>query len=116
MVTFTWEINPNSLFVENKNGNPDTVVLVIFTIKASDGIYNAEHSDMVRFEYDPSAPFIPFASLTKDQVIEWVKNSLPKDKIQAYESMLTERIDSLANPPARPVVKVAPWTACSSAK
>jgi len=111
MITFTWSVLPNGLRVENKDGNTDTLVSVAFKVEATDGTHIVEMTDVARLKHDPATPFIPFADLTESQVLEWVAATLPSGTTARLESMLTKRIELLVNPPARPVVKAAPWAA-----
>jgi hypothetical protein len=112
-VVFTWSILPNGLRVKEKNGNPDTVVSVLFQITAADGNYTADIKRAASFQSVDGAPFTPFSQLSEQQVIEWVKASIPANIIAQIEKMLIKSIEQKKNPPVRPAVKPAPWSTCS---
>jgi hypothetical protein len=70
------------------------VVTVHYTVNAVDGDYTASTYGTVGYTQEDKS-YTPFASLTKEQVIGWVKDSLGKDKVEAS---LTEMIELLKNP------------------
>lgn len=112
-VTFTWSVQPNGLRVKEVNGNPDTVINVDFKITATDGTHTVDMSNTVGLKPVAGAPFIPFAQLTEQQVIDWVKAAMPADRVVHFERMLNQRLAVKANPPVMPVAKPAPWNTCS---
>ena len=68
--TFTWNIA--QLERETSDGY---VFTVHYTIDANDGTYNAGAYGSIGLER-PETDLIPFADLTKDLVINWVKEKL----------------------------------------
>jgi hypothetical protein len=68
--TFTWNIA--QLERETSDGY---VFTVHYTIDANDGTYNAGGYGSIGLER-PETDLIPFADLTKDLVINWVKEKL----------------------------------------
>ena len=112
-VTFTWSILPNGLRVKEVNGNPDTVLNVEFKITATDGTHTVEMLNSVELDPVAGAPFIPFAQLTEQKVIEWVKAAMPAERITRFEQMLSQRLALKANPPVMAIPKPAPWNTCS---
>ena len=69
------------------------VVTVHYTVNAVDGDFTASTYGTVGFE--TGTPTTPYASLTKAQVIEWVKDKLGE---QATEASLAEQIAAQKNP------------------
>lgn len=80
------------------------VVTVHYTVNAVDGDYTASTYGTVGYTQEDKA-YIPFADLTKEQVIGWVKESLGKDTV---EEALAAQIESLKNPV---VESGLPWAA-----
>jgi hypothetical protein len=70
------------------------VVTVHYTVNAVDGEYNASTYGTVGYTQEDKS-YTPFASLTKEQVIGWVKDSLGQDTV---EESLAAQIDAQKNP------------------
>jgi len=70
------------------------VINVHYTVNAVDGDYTASTYGTVGYT-ETNKSYIPYASLTKEEVIGWVQESLGKDTIEAS---LTAQIEALKNP------------------
>jgi hypothetical protein len=70
------------------------VVTVHYTVNAVDGEYNASAYGTVGYTQEDKT-YIPFANLTKEQVIGWVKDSLGQETV---ETALAAQIDAQKNP------------------
>ena len=70
------------------------VVTVHYTVNAVDGDYTASTSGTVGYTQEDKS-YTPFASLTKEQVIGWVQDSLGKDTV---EEGLAAQIEAQKNP------------------
>ena len=53
----------------------DIVISASFSITASDGVDNFTHNYYTAFRNNPVTP-VPFASLTQDKVIGWIKTNV----------------------------------------
>ncbi len=87
----------------------------------SDGIVYTVHYTVTRFEdgeqvgaygslgLEPPAEgtAIPYANLTKETVIQWVKNKFGEEKVQEIESALSSQIQEKLNPTKS---SGTPWT------
>jgi hypothetical protein len=71
------------------------VVTVHYTVNAVDGDYTAYTYGTVGYTEQPDGQYIPYAELTKDEVIGWVKNSLGEETV---EEALTAQIEAQKNP------------------
>jgi hypothetical protein len=58
------------------------VVTVHYTVSAVDGDYNSSIYGTVGYTEQPGEQYIPYAELTKDEVVGWVQDSLGKDKVE----------------------------------
>jgi len=91
--TFTWEIS--NLDRETVDGY---VYTAHYRLNASDGTYTSGLYGTVGFDR-PEGDLIPYADLTSDQVILWVKSALGGDeKVTELESLLQSNIDEQRAP------------------
>ena len=70
------------------------VVTVHYTVNAVDGDFTASAYGTVGYTQEDKS-YTPFASLTKEQVIGWVKDSLGQE---AVETALATQIEAQKNP------------------
>jgi hypothetical protein len=70
------------------------VVTVHYTVNAVDGDYIASIYGTVGYTQEDKS-YTPFASLTKEQVIGWVKDSLGQETV---ETALAAQIEAQKNP------------------
>jgi hypothetical protein len=70
------------------------VVTVHYTVNAVDGDYTASTYGTVGYTQEDKS-YTPFADLTKEQVIGWVKNSLGQATV---EEALAAQIEAQKNP------------------
>ena len=77
----------------DRNTSDDFVTTVHYNVTKVDGEFSASTYGTVSFEV--GTPAIPYASLTKAQVIEWVKDKLGEEVIEAS---LAAQIAAKKNP------------------
>ena len=70
------------------------VVTVHYTVTAVDGEFTASTYGTVGYTQE-EGNFTPYESLTKEQVVGWVQNSLGKDTVEAS---LADQINAQKNP------------------
>jgi hypothetical protein len=70
------------------------VVTVHYTVNAVDGDYTASAYGTVGYTQEDKS-YIPFANLTKETVIGWVKDSLGQETV---ETALAAQIEAQKNP------------------
>ena len=104
--TYTWTIAQLDCYPEHE-GKTDVVFTVHWRLDGTDGEYTAGVYGSVGLTLDPEAPFTPYAELTKDQVIGWVKDALGADQVADYEASVAGQIDAQINPPV--VTPPLPW-------
>jgi uncharacterized GH25 family protein len=71
------------------------VVTVHYTVIAIDGEYNASTYGTVGYTEQSGKQYIPYAQLTKSEVVGWVQESLGKDTVEAG---LDAQIEAQKNP------------------
>ena len=91
--TFTWGIN--TLERETDDG---FVFTAHYTIDAlsNDGVYRSGAYGSIGFERPDN--LIPYADLTEEIVIGWVKEGLGDEKVAEVEAALQAQIDEQRNP------------------
>jgi hypothetical protein len=67
-----------------------------YTVNAKDDTYSAGAYGSIGFERPEN--LIPFADLTEEQVVSWVKEALGADKVTEVEAALQNQIDEQAAP------------------
>ena len=92
VTTFTWAIA--NLERETEDG---FVFTAHYTVSAADGTYSAGAYGSIGFERPEN--LVPFADLTEEQVIGWVKEALGGDeKVAEIEAALQSQIDEQRAP------------------
>ena len=107
MIAYDWLPERLDAYPE-KDGFADVVFVVFWRVNATDGEHEATISGAQMVELDADGDFTPYAQLTKDQVLAWVKASMGQGKIAEIESYLAQQIQNQINPPvASPAL---PWS------
>ena len=89
--TFTYKIA--NLDRETQDGYVNTAH---YTINAEDGTYNAGAYGSLGLERPDT--LVPFADLTEDTVVGWVKDKLGADKVTEIETALQAQLDEQTAP------------------
>jgi hypothetical protein len=67
-----------------------------YTVTAEDGTYNSGAYGSLGFERPDT--LIPFADLTEDTVIGWVKDAFGAEKVAEIEAALQSQLDEQRHP------------------
>jgi len=67
-----------------------------YTVNAKDDTYSAGAYGSLGFERPDN--LIPFADLTEDEVVSWVKEALGADKVTEVEAALQNQLNQQRNP------------------
>ena len=110
-VTYNWVIEQMDAYPE-KEGRSDVVFNVHWRVNANDGNYNATGYGTVGVQLDPASEFIPYANLTQDEVVGWVKEALGVEQVTQIETGLSGQIANLQNPPV--VTNPLPWSSTTA--
>ena len=86
MTTFSWNIA--NLERETHDG---FVFTAHYTVNAEDGTYTAGAYGSIGLERPEE--LIPFAQLTEEIVVGWVKDKLTEEKVDSIEAALQEQLD-----------------------
>ena len=90
--TYTWKIA--QLERETTDGY---VFTAHYTIDAEDGTYRAGAYGSIGLER-PEGDLIPFADLTEETVVGWVKEKFTAEKVAEVEAALQNQLDEQAAP------------------
>ena len=106
--TFTWSVVQLDCYPE-ANGNQEVVFNVHWTLTGEEAGFTASAYGSQGLTLNPAHPFTPFADLTHDQVVGWVKGSLGGDAVAAIEDRVSQQINEQVAPSV--VHPPLPWAA-----
>jgi hypothetical protein len=107
MTTFTWKVT--NLYTQTIGGEDDYVVSANYETTGVDGNYSSSLQNIAQFSTENVGVFIPYADLTEEIVIGWIKETLGENGIISIEACIDGQIGSQKNPPAYPVITELPW-------
>ena len=107
-ITNTWSVMQMDCYPE-VDGETDVVFTVHWTLTGSDGTYTGYVYGSQAVSVDPESPFTPYADLTQEQVISWVKNAMGEEQVTVYEQNVAAQISDQIAPPV--VTPSLPWSA-----
>jgi len=85
--TFTWAV------AQLERHTADGIVFTVhYTVAANDGTYSSSAYGSLGLEA-PEGDAIPFASLTPEIVIDWVKDKFGAEKVAEIEAALQAQLD-----------------------
>lgn len=106
MNNMNWKIK--NMMAKPHEGLENVVTSVLFEVSKTSGEFTVDYSSSCILTLGDS--FTPFADLTEDQVISWVKADLGEDMIKSIENSLDGQLESLTNPPVSPEIVELPWS------
>ena len=104
-VSYTWTITQMDCY-PNAEGQTDVVFIAHWTLTGTDGTYIGSVYGSVGVPA-PTGTFTPYADLTQDQVVGWVKTALGEEQVATYEANIATQIANQINPPV--VAPPLPW-------
>lgn len=86
------------------NETQNVVITVHWNLTAVDGEFTGYIYGATSLTIEPDANFTPYADLTEDQVISWVKAALSDERVKEYEAAVSAQIadqksPKITNPP-----------------
>jgi hypothetical protein len=90
---FDWRIA--NLERETENG---LVITAHYTISAQDGVYSSSAYGSLGLERPDAEEMIPFAQLTEEICVGWVKEKLTEEKVAEIEAALQAQLDEQRAP------------------
>ena len=111
MKNYTWKIK--SLQTVDEVNETDFVTTILYRVNCTEEVDGKEHKastlGSVIIVPKEEEGFVPYADLTEEQVVGWVKESLGKEGVDSIEKSLASQVDKKINPPVVPIVKPLPW-------
>jgi len=111
MKNYTWTVS--SLYTVDTESETDYVVNAVYEVVGTeevDGVaYTSSIKDTAKFEVVSGDDFVPYADLTNDTVVEWIKSELGELGVEGYENAVGGMIDSQVTPPTVPTNTALPW-------
>ena len=105
-----WNIVQLDCYPE-KDGETDVVFTAHWNLTATEVVgeetYTGYVYGSVGVTLDAEAPFTPYAQLTKEQVVGWVKDALGEETVAAHEAAVLQQIEDQKNP--KVVSFALPW-------
>ena len=99
--TFTWSV------ANMEHYTSDGVVFVChYTVGANDGTYSSSAYNSVGLEKPEPGNMIPYADLTEEIVVGWVKDHFGAEKVGEIEAALQQQLDQQHAPTTAPGL---PW-------
>lgn len=109
MTTYNWNISQLDCKPQ-EDGLTDVVVVAHWQLtgeQTSGGeLYSAQVYGTASFTLDTTKSYTPYEDLTKEQVLDWVWQSVDKD---ATEAAVASQIEAQINPPI--ISPALPWSA-----
>ena len=91
MVTYSVTIHSMSV-ASNLSGQENVVVNVLWSYVAIDGVYKVSIPGSSKCSYTAGNAFTPYASLTENQVANWIINSWTSEQSTRYNQQLNDML------------------------
>ena len=102
VTTFTWAV------ANMEHYTSDGVVFTVHhTVSANDGTYSSSAYGSIGLEKPDTEEMIPYADLTEEIVVGWVKDYFGEEKVDEIEAALQAQLDQQHAPTTAPGV---PWS------
>jgi hypothetical protein len=108
MINYTWKVT--ELYTQTIEGKEDYVVLAHCETIGVDGEYTASVPNVIQFSTEEVGTFIPYADLTEELIVGWIKEVLTEDGVLAIEESIANQINAEKNPPVTPEITPLPWS------
>jgi hypothetical protein len=89
---FTWKIS--QLERETQDGY---VFVAHYTVDANDGTYSSGAYGSIGLER-PEGEMVPFSELSEELCVQWVKDKLGAEQVEAVETALQSQLDEQRQP------------------
>ena len=107
--TYTWTVT-NLTGYPVFDGQTDVVTTAYCTVVADDGRGHTASIQVIQpTPLDSERPFVPYADLTNDIVVEWVQDELGIEGVNSIYASLDGEIAAQINPPPTPESLPLPW-------
>ena len=108
MINYTWKVT--KLYTETIEGKKDYVVIANCETIGVDGEFTASVPNVIQFSTEEVTTFIPYADLTEELIVGWIKEVLTEEGVLAIEESIANQIAMQKNPPVTPEITPLPWS------
>lgn len=105
-ITYTWSVVQMDCYPEYEQ-EADVVFNVHWTMNGVDGEYTGSVYGSQSLTLDSGSTFTPYADLTEEQVVGWVKAAMGEEQVLSLEANVAHQIEDKINPPV--VNPPLPW-------
>jgi hypothetical protein len=106
-IVYEWVVSQMECHSE-KNKKKQVVSRVYWRYAARDGEYYADVYGSQHLDTDNLKGFVPYANLTKEQVIGWLETTMGEKKIADFQASLKAAIEEMKEP--KVVTPPLPWS------
>ena len=103
--TYTWVVN-SMVSYPQAEGYTDVVFQINWACNGTDGTYMGALVGSIGIKLDSNAPYTPYANLTEEQVVGWVKEGLGANQVATIQNDVATQI---ANNYYTPTILPNPW-------
>jgi len=96
-MTYDWNCKTVDVYPQ-AGGETNVVYNVHWIVTGTEEDYTANSIGSQVVALDPEAQFIPFEDLTNEIIVEWTKDAMGEEEVQAIENSIANQIIELANP------------------
>lgn len=107
VTTWIWAIT--GLYTTTLNGQSNVVNSVLYSLTGTDGTNTQTVTGNQPIVFNSENSFVPYANLTQDQIISWIKSVLGENGIAFLEKQIQEKINAIENPVVIPSTTALPW-------
>ena len=97
MITYDWNCKTVDVHPQAE-GETNVVYNVHWIVTGTKEDYSARSIRTQIVAVDPETEFIPFDELTNEIVVDWTKDAMGEEQVQAIEDGIASQINELENP------------------
>ena len=108
-ITYIWALQGDGSLecAPSLDGKTNVVKTVHWRLNGSDGVHSGTTYGAQAIPYAQGEDFTPFAELTEEQVLGWVRDAMGKDEVAIKMAAVDDQIAVLATP--QTVAPALPW-------
>lgn len=94
----TWTVT-ETFYDVSLDGHTNVVTKATFLVTANSGEESASIGDVCQFDTSNLTDFTPYDSLTENEVLGWITNTLGPDNVALYNSRAEQKLQNKISPP-----------------
>jgi len=97
MITYDWNCKTVDVYPQEE-GETNVVYNVHWVVSGTKEDYSATNIGTQIVTLNPETEFIPFDELTNEVVVDWTKEAMGEEQVEAIEGIIASQIAELENP------------------